>query len=192
MKKSAIVLMAGFAASLFALSAPAEEDVKQATGYRNVALNPKDVQGKSDKYPHATSNSEYGDMPCFAAKNVIDGKTKNKGHGSSFPSWGPDVRDGLWIRIELGGDCEVDKAVFFIRADFKPYRKRDHDGYWKSGVMEFSDGSKVPFKLKKTADPQVIKFDKRKISWVRITDLVVGEGKWCGFSEVEIWGKPTK
>jgi hypothetical protein len=192
MNKWAIVLIAGFTVSLTASSATVAEDVKQATGYRNMALNPNDVQGKSDKVPHATSNSEYGDMPCFAAKNVLDGEIKNQGHGPAFPSWGPDLVDDLWIRIELGDNVEVDKAVISVRADFKPYRKRDHDGYWKSGVMQFSDGSKVPFKLKKTADPQTIKFDRRKISWVKITDLVVGEGKWCGFSEVEIWGKPTK
>ena len=66
----------------------------------------------------------------------------------------------------------------------------DHDSWWKSGVLEFSDGSTVPFELKKTADPQVIRFPKRKVSSVKFTQLVPAGEEWRGFCEVEFWGSP--
>ena len=151
-----------------------------APGYRNVALNAK-----------ATTNSEYPHpSDCFAAKHVVDGKTENKGHGPSVPSWGPQKLDDLWLNIEFEKEAEVDKAVIYVRADFKPYQKTDHDSWWKSGVLEFSDGSKVPFELKKTADPQVIRFPKRKVSSVKFTKLVPAGEEWRGFCEVEFWGNP--
>jgi len=171
----------------FAGESGSTDAVKPApqTGYRNVALNPHAAKGG---YPKATTNSQFN-TTSFAAHNVINGNKKNKGHGGGFPSWGPHKRDDLWLKIDFGKEVEVDKSVICVRADFKPYRPRDHDSWWKSGVMEFSDGSKVPFELKKTADGQVVKFAKRKASWVKFTDLVPAEDRWCGFSELEIWGQ---
>ncbi|MDD5326426.1 MAG: discoidin domain-containing protein [Phycisphaerae bacterium] len=147
--------------------------------YRNLALNLDNAH-----YPQATSNSVCGDKPCFAAENAIDGNTSNKGHGPKFPSWGPDRRTDLWLEIDFGKVVEIDKVVIYIRADFP------HDSYWKSGTIEFSDGSKEKISLQKTAEPQAFEFSTRRVKWLRITDLVQDEPLgWCGISEVEVWGR---
>ena len=152
--------------------------------YKNLALNPNDTSGPAVTYPHASSNSVCRDEICYAAKNVIDGNTANRGHGPKYPSWGPDKRTDLWLKIDFGKPVEADKAVIYIRCDFP------HDAYWKTGTIEFSDGSKVKISFRKTATPQEFKFALRRIEWLRITDLVQDEPLgWCGFTEVEVWGR---
>jgi hypothetical protein len=152
--------------------------------YRNLALNPDDTRGPAVSYPHATSNSECRNEMCFAAKNVIDGNTANIGHGPKYPSWGPDKRTDLWLKIEFGKSVEVDKVIIYIRADVP------HDAYWKTGMIEFSDGSKEKISFGKTADAQEFRFKSRRIEWLRITDLVQDEPLgWCGFTEVQVWGR---
>lgn len=165
---------------------PKTEKIKiPTTGYRNVALNPNARDGS---FPTATSNSEFNKRE-FAAINAINGKTDNHGHGRRTPSWGPHKRYDLWFKIDFGKKVTIDKAKIWIRADFKPYTNTEHDSWWKTGVMEFSDGSKLPFELKKIDTGQEIKFPKRKVSWVKFTKLVPDENKWCAFTEVEIWGE---
>jgi hypothetical protein len=152
--------------------------------YRNVAVNPDDVQGYARSWPHASSNSEYHDMPAFAALNAIDGKTANTGHGGKYPSWGPDKRKGLWWKVDMGRLVETDKIVVYIRADFP------HDDHWTNATVEFSDGTAESIKIAKTAGAQEFKFDKRIVSWIKLTDLVEEAPLgWCGLSEVEVWGK---
>ena len=155
--------------------------------YRNLALNPGDTQEPAVTYPHATSNSVCRNELCFAAKNVIDGSTANRGHGPKYPSWGPDKRTDLWLKIDFGQPVEVNKAVIYIRADFP------HDAYWKTGLIEFSDGSKEKISFQKTAAPQEFGFAPRRIEWLRITELVQDEPLgWCGFTEVEVWGRQLR
>jgi len=149
-------------------------------GYRNLALNP---DGRRGEFPKATSNSVCRNQPQFRAANVIDGKTDNKGHGKARPSWGPDQLDDLWLKIDLGKQHDVDKVVVTIRADFP------HDSWWKSGTLEFSDGSSLDFTLKKKDSAQTIAFPPRKVSWVKFTNLVAAELKWCGWTEVGVWGR---
>ncbi|MDO5308161.1 MAG: hypothetical protein Q4G03_01490 [Planctomycetia bacterium] len=154
--------------------------------YRNVALNPFDVQGDAfaiTSYPHAFSNSEYARADCFAAKNVIDGQIANTGHGENFPSWGPNLRDDLWLEIQFGCDVEIDKAVLYLRADFP------HDDVWQNVTLEFSDGSRVQSKLEHSAEPQVITFPKRRVNSVRLVDLTPSFPlKWRGITEAQFWG----
>ena len=158
-----------------------------APAYRNVALNPKDVQGAPAGYPHASSNSEFGGTACFAARCAIDGKTENKGHGDRFPSWGPDKRKDLWWMVEFGQSVEIDKIVVYLRADFP------HDMHWKSAVIQFSDGTREKISIDKTAEPQTFAFDKRTVSWLKITDLVQDEPLgWCALTEVQVWGRDAK
>jgi hypothetical protein len=156
----------------------------QVGQYRNLALNPNDTRGPAVTYPHATSNSECRNELCYAAKNVIDGNTANRGHGPKYPSWGPDKRTDLWLKIDFGQSVEVNKAVIYIRCDFP------HDKYWQTGTIEFSDGSKEKISFKKTAAPQEFGFAPRRIEWLRITDLVEDEPlDWSAFTEVEVWGR---
>ena len=157
-----------------------------ANVYRNVALNRKSVQDDYSTftlYPRATSNSEYAYLDEFAAKNAIDGNKSNRGHGPNFPSWGPNLRTDLWLKVEFGCDVEIDKAVIYVRADFP------HDDVWKSATLEFSDGTREKITLQKTAEPQVFTFAKRRVSSVKLTNLEVEfPMKWCGVTEIEFWG----
>ena len=174
----------GFAGAQHAILArPATPD--DLATYRNVAFNPYDVRGKSTFFPHATSNSECRNEPDFAARNAIDGLSKNKGHGR-WPnqSWGPDRRADLWWKVEFGRPVEVDKLVLYIRADFP------HDRHWHAAVIEFSDGSREKIGIKKQAEPQAFEFKKRTVAWLQLTDLVQDPPLgWCALSEVEVWGK---
>ncbi|MBL7219383.1 MAG: hypothetical protein ISS69_04655 [Phycisphaerae bacterium] len=170
------------------VGAPTDKDPPQtaapATGYRNLALNPKDVMGDSKVFPHASTNSVCRNNPVFGAHNVINGKTANTGHGGAFPSWGPDKREDLWIKIDLGKTFEIDKIVLWIRAQER------HDKHWHSATLVFSDGSKEKISIKWTKDPQTFKFKKRKVKWVKFTELVQKKPLgWCAFSEVQIWGQ---
>jgi len=168
---------------------PVSSDASDAgtPAYRNVALNPADVQGPAKSYPHASSNSEYKNTPVFAARCAIDGKTANKGHGGRFPSWGPDKRTDLWWKVEFGRPVEIDKIVLYIRADFP------HDKHWRSATVEFSDGTRETITIAGTADPQTFTFKKRTAAWLRFTDLVQDEPLgWCGFSEVQVWGRDAE
>jgi len=161
---------------------PTAAEVENA--YRNLAINPKDTQGYARSWPHASSNSEYRNMPAFAACNAIDGKTENTGHGKAFPSWGPDRKEGLWWKLDFGRLVETDRIVLYIRADFP------HDDYWHSATIEFSDGTKESIRPARTAEPQEFRFKKRIISWLRLTDLVEAKPLgWCGLTEVQVWGK---
>ena len=158
--------------------------IQRPNDYRNVACNPHDVQGYARSWPHASSNSEYRDMPAFAARNAINGRTANQGHGHAFPSWGPDKQKGLWWKVDFGRLVETDKIVLYIRADFP------HDDFWHSASIEFSDGISESITLQKTDAPQVFEFDKRVASWLRLTDLKETEPLgWCALTEVEVWGK---
>jgi len=153
--------------------------------YRNLALNPNDTAGDARNYPHASSNSEYGDNPAYLAKNCIDGRTENTGHGPKFPSWGPDkdAKDLYWM-VEFGREVETDRVDIIIRADFP------HDAAWTSAVLEFSDGSRVNIKLAKSAGRQTFWFKQRKTTSVKIIDLKQEEpAGWAALTEVEVWGR---
>ncbi|MDR1140563.1 MAG: hypothetical protein LBL62_02650 [Planctomycetaceae bacterium] len=152
--------------------------------YRNLALNPSDVQGEAVSFPHASSNSEYAGLDCFAAKNVLDGRRENQGHGNQFPSWGPNKRTDLYLTIEFGRPVEIDKVIVWLRADFP------HDNNWKTGTLKFSDGSNLDISFEKTAEPQTIPFPKRTVTSLTFTnlqqDFPLG---WTGFTEIEVWGQ---
>ncbi len=151
--------------------------------YRNLAYNP-DSSLSTRNYPLATSNSEFGMKPEFAASNAIDGKTDNKGHGSKFPSWGPNKRTDLWWKVEFGRPVETDKVVIWLRADFP------HDSAWRSATLEFSDGTREKIVLEKTDKPQTFTFNKRTTAFVKIAELEQNMPfGWCGLTEVEVWGK---
>ncbi len=149
----------------------------------NVALNTA-AQTEGGPYPRVTASTEYGNKPCFRGLNVINGRKENMGHGPRFPSWGPDQEESPWIQLDFGGPVEVDKVVLYLRADFP------HDGYWKTGVIEFSDGSTLPVELKKTGEGQIFTFPMRRTTSIRLRDLKwAEENTWCALTEFEVWGR---
>ena len=167
----------------------------QASGqYKNVALNPGDVRAPGHGFPHASSNSEYPCPPAsgtgactpdttFLALSAIDGKVNNSCHGSlACASWGPQMLDSLWWRVDFGHDVQVDKVVILIRRDFP------HDSYWKDATLVFSDSSKLTIHPDSVAFLQPFTFASRTIKTLTITNLVPFANKWCGFTEVQVWG----
>ena len=162
---------------------------QEISGYRNLAVNPCDLLRGDDPtvqfFPHASSNSVSRSLFDFEARNAIDGRVLNGHHGVwPYQSWGPQLRTDIWWKLDFGRPVELDKIRVMVRADFP------HDSYWKSGEIEFSDGSSVPLNLSASADFQDFSFTKRRVSWLRITKVVPADPtKWCSFIEVEAWGK---
>ena len=161
----------------------------ELTGYRNLALNPCDVRVTEPMqvqiFPHASTNSVSRSLFDFEARNAIDGVAENGHHGVwPYQSWGPELRTDLWWKVEFGRSVELDKIRLMVRADFP------HDSYWRSANVEFSDGSHLPIQIGSSAEFQEFHFPKRRVSWVRITNLVpMDPSKWCSFIEVEAWGR---
>jgi hypothetical protein len=161
---------------------------QEIKSYRNLALNPCDLL-RSDAssvgiYPHATSNSVSRGLFDFEARNAIDGVTLNGHHGVwPYQSWGPQLRTDIWWKVDFGRLVELDKVRLMVRADFP------HDSYWKNVDVEFSDGSHVLLKIESSAAFQDFSFPKRKVSWLRITNVVPEDpSKWCALIEVEASG----
>ena len=149
----------------------------------NVALNLA-ARHEGGPYPRVTASTECRNQECFRGHNVINGRTENRGHGPRFPSWGPDQEASPWIQLDFGGPVEVHKVVLCLRADFP------HDGYWKTGVIEFSDGSTVPVELKKTGEGQACTFPARRTTSIKLRDLKwADENTWCALTEFEVWGR---
>ena len=158
------------------------------TRYRNLALNPCDLlrpeDGPEQAFPNSSTNSYSRNLFDFAARNAIDGFERNGHHGVwPYESWGPELRLDLWWKLDFGRPVELDRIELMNRADFP------HDSYWKSAVVEFSDGSQLPIQISSSASMQVFNFPQRRVSWFRITKLVPEDPlKWCSFVEVEAWG----
>ncbi len=165
---------------------------KELNGYRNLGLNPCDVRGTDQAptqiFPHSTTNSVSRSLFDFESRNAIDGVTQNGHHGVwPYQSWGPQLRNDLWWKLDFGRTVELDKVRLMVRADFP------HDSYWKSADVEFSDGSHVSIRIGSSAAFQDFPFKKRRVSWLRITNLVpVDPARWCSFIEVEAWGRDRR
>ena len=176
---------AAFAGSTHHVTARAATPAEIST-LRNVALNPYDLRGTQNFFPHASASSECRNEGVFSARNAIDGVAKNTTHGGwPVQSWGPEqLRDLSW-QVDLGRKVAVTRVAIIIRADFP------HDKAWKSANLIFSDGTRKAITLKAQKEPQVFTFDKPMVtSIVRIANLAPdGAPGWSGFTEVEVWGK---
>lgn len=161
--------------------------LRELDAYRNLACNSYDVRGQSDAFPHASSNSECRNEAVFAARNAIDGFKENHRHGGwPYQSWGPEQRKDLWWQVDFGREVEIDKLVIVIRADFP------HDKHWKRVTLVFSDGSRKPFELQKTASPLTVAFPAKRTTSVQLIDWDQDEPLgWCALTEVEVWGRDS-
>ncbi len=151
----------------------------------NVALNPCDRRIDSPSaFPHASTNSVSREAYNFDARNAIDGVSFNGHHGEwPYQSWGPLIKDDLWWKMDFGREVDIDTLRIMLRADFP------HDSYWKSGVVEFSDGSTVTLAMTSTAAFQDFHFPRKRITWLRLNKLVSAEPRWSSLIELEAWGK---
>lgn len=134
---------------------------------RNLALNPADLRGDTDFYPHCTANVETRNEACFCARNVIDGLRLNTFHGEwPFQSWGIGAREDAWCELNFGRPVIAERMALTLRADFP------HDAYWTTGHVILSEGIEVSFDLQRTADRQWIDLGGKTISRLRLERLV--------------------
>ena len=153
--------------------------------YRNLALNVYDQHGDVKCYPHATANVETRGESIFAAKNAIDGVCENRSHGEwPYESWGINMQDDAYITVDFGREVESDKVILYTRSDFP------HDNWWTQVTLSFSDGSKIQWDLEKSSLPHVVSFDKKRITWVRLSNLIKAEdpSPFPALSQIEVYG----
>ena len=147
---AANVLKAGYAPGAFSgdshpISVREPED-EEIYAYREISLNSHDLRGKRRAFPHASANFVTREEPCFYERNAIDGAINNQGHGGyPYHSWAGGAREDIEWTVDFGREVEIDKLVFFLRADFAhdPITGIPHDSYWKNIDIEFSDGEVI-------------------------------------------------
>ena len=169
------------------VSEPTDEEI-YAT--RNIALNPYDVRGQKKYFPHASANLVTRENPTFFERNAIDGVHDTIGHGTyPYHSWAGGAREDLEYKLEFGAPVEVEKLVFYLRADFP------HDTYWKSVDVIFDGGEVVTAEFEKTGDgqeiilPEVITTKNINLKNFKQACLPLS---WAALSEIEVYGKYIK
>lgn len=153
--------------------------------YRNLALNVADQPGETDCYPHAAANVETRGEAVFAARNAIDGVVANASHGEwPFQSWGINRQDDATIMIDFGRRIVADRIILYTRADFP------HDNWWTQVTLSFSDGSCIDWQLKKSHKPHLLNFEKKIITWVRLSNLIKSDdpSPFPALSQIEVYG----
>ena len=140
---------------------------EEAYSYRKISLNSHDIHGKSRSFPHTYANFVTREAPCFYARNAIDGIIDNDGHGN-FPhhSWAGGAREDLEFTLDFGHAVEVDKVIFYLRADFP------HDTYWKNIDVEFSDGSIETATFEMSGDGQALRFEPKETTYIKLFNSV--------------------
>ena len=165
----------------------ARELTAEETGtVRNIALNPADLRGDTNFFPHCTANVETRDEACFCARNVIDGMRLNTYHGEwPYQSWSIGAREDAWCRLDFGREVDIDRMALTLRADFP------HDAYWTKGHVVLSDGADLPFALENTAERQLIPLGQHTVRWMRLERLIKSDdpSAFPALTEWEVFGK---
>ena len=161
----------------------------EAYSYRKISLNSHDIHGKAKSYPHAEANFVTREEPCFYARNAIDGVIHNESHGYyPYHSWAGGAREDLEFTLNFGHKVNVNKIVFYLRADFP------HDTFWKNIDVEFSDGSVETANLEGTADGQELVFEERETTYIKLINFrqVSYPLSWAALTQIEVFGNYIK
>lgn len=191
----------------------------EIAAYRNLALNPLDVRlqeevndpdapewsnptdscavlnGKIDAFPHAYANRTTRNEGCFFSRNAIDGCTFQGGHGVyPYHSWGGAVHEDLSLTVYFGRMVLADNIALYLRSDFSLNEQgQEHDTYWHTAVIEFSDGEMMEIKPIKTGDAQYFPFPQKKTEWVKLQRLdpyhTDKSQNFAALNQIEIWGR---
>ncbi|MCR5032458.1 MAG: carbohydrate-binding protein [Lachnospiraceae bacterium] len=134
---------------------------------RNLALNPMDQHDIEGVYPHVTATAETRGEFVFHARNVVDGITANQGHGEwPYMSWGVNLDPTAKMRVDFGRKIVTNLIAMRIRADFP------HDSFWTKAEVVFSDGSVLPWELKKTGEEQLLYFADKETTFIELRNLI--------------------
>lgn len=158
---------------------------EEIAAYRNLAFNVYDQHRDTGCFPHAWANVETRGESVFAARNAIDGVCENRGHGEwPYASWGINMQDDAEMQVDFGREVEIDKILLYTRADFP------HDNWWRQVHLSFSDGSEIVWNLEKSTAAHEIAFEKKRITWVRLHDLIKADdpSPFPALSQIEIYG----
>ncbi len=189
------------------------------TARRNLALNPLDVrlpeevndpdapewsnptdscavaEGKIAAFPHAYANRTTRNEGDFFARNAIDGCTFRGGHGAyPYHSWGGAVHEDLSLTVYFGRTVLADTLVLYLRSDFSLNAQgQEHDTYWHTAVIEFSDGEMLELTPQKTGEGQVFTFPPKRTEWVKLQRLdpywTEKSQNFAALNQIEIWGR---
>ena len=160
---------------------------EERLNYRNLALNPFDWHGNNALYPHSWANVETRGESVFASRNAIDGFIASDMHGV-FPwsSWGINRNPDAEITIDFGRPVDIDKVVFYNRADFP------HDAWWTEATVKFSDGEEriARFEKKDGAQP-ALSVNKKGITSLTVSKLIKADdpSPFPALVQLEVWGK---
>jgi len=165
-----------------------DDETKYKT--RKISLNSHDIRGQKKYFPHAYANLVTREAVCFFERNAIDGITENNGHGDyPYHSWAGGAREDLEYFIDFGTLVEVEKLVFYLRADFP------HDTYWKSLDVEFDDKTTATANFVKTGEGQELLLPEKKLTrQIHLTNFKQAElpFSWAALSQVEVYGRYIK
>ena len=165
-----------------------EDEVKYSL--RKISLNSHDLRGQKKYYPHAYANLVTREAVCFYERNAIDGIIENHDHGDyPYHSWAGGAREDLEYFLDFGTQVEIEKLVFFLRADFP------HDTYWKSLDVEFDDKTRITADFIKTGESQELVLSQKKLTRkIHLTNFKQAElpFSWAALSQIEVYGKYIK
>ena len=114
-----------------------EMPAERLPAVRPVSRNTHDLRGDTDFFPHASANIETRNEACFAARNVIDGLSTNRGHGEwPYGSWGIGTRQDAELTLDFGRSVAVRSVRILSRADFP------HDA-WFEGLTVWDDNGRA-------------------------------------------------
>lgn len=156
---------------------------------RNLAFNCYDEHGDTGFYPHASANVETRGEAVFAARNAIDGIFENSAHGEyPYQSWGINRDPNAALTLDFGREVLLDELRITERADFP------HDNYWVKATVEFSDGSTLDIPLVKSAKPQSVAFEPKRVRSLVLKDLIQAEGTspFPALTQIEAFGTEVK
>ena len=156
---------------------------------RNLAFNPYDEHGDTGFFPHASANVETRGEAVFAARNAIDGIFENSAHGEyPYQRWGINPDPNAALTLDFGREVLLDELRITERADFP------HDNYWVKATVEFSDGSQLDIPLVKSAKPQSVAFEPKRVRSLVLKDLIQAEGTspFPALTQIEAFGTEVK
>jgi len=182
-----------------------EPDEEEVYSYRLLSLNSHARHNVNKFFPYAEANFVTRNDPCFYARNAIDGVINNQGHGKyPYHSWAGGARGDLEYVLDFGCDVEIEKLVFFLRADFKHEERTGlpHDSYWKNIDIEFSDGEVIhgEFTMDNTdlnpenSRGQEIAVNKKITKYIRLKNFIQATEilSFAALTQIEVYGKYIK
>lgn len=152
----------------------------------NLARNSYDTSSLTDVYPHISSSAVKDGGDVYAARNIIDGFSSNKGAGN-YPnqSWQPQTIDNTTeLKIDFGREVTVDELIIVAR-------RASGDSYFNRLTITFSDGTSMKINLSDSDDAQHIDIGGKTTESITFTDFEAA-GSVAAISEISVMGCETK